>query len=101
MKISERAKINIECLIDRVSKFLNEVKDMKTTGELRRCLAQVLNDARDGKLSGDALRGVIGAANQINASLSAEIKMRRQLQSEGISLTGLGDMPIGNSEGQK
>lgn len=99
LKQSEKARIDLTCLVKRISKILNEVKNMKTTGELRKCLAQVLVDARDGKLSGDALRGVIGAANQINMSLSAEIKMRHQLQSEGIALTGLGNMPIGNSEG--
>jgi hypothetical protein len=97
--LSERAKIDLKCLIDRVSKTLKEA-DMRTTGELRKALAGLLLDARDGKITGDALRGVIGAANQINASMSVEMKMRRQLQSEGIAVASLGDMPIYN-EGEK
>ena len=56
---------------------------METTGELRRELAKCFCLARDGKLSGDALRGVISTANQINSSLAIEIKLRAQLGREG------------------
>lgn len=54
--------------------------------------------ARDGRLSGDALRGVIGCANQINISLLTETKMRAQLAREGIATGALGDMPLGKEE---
>ena len=67
---------------------------MKTTGELRKNLAECFVMARDGKLSGDALRGVIGCANQINSSLAIEIKARAQLQREGGSAKSFGEMEI-------
>lgn len=67
---------------------------MKTTGELRSELAKCFQLSKEGKLSGDALRGVIGCANQINISLSAEIKSRAQLQREGINAEPLGKMKI-------
>lgn len=67
---------------------------MKTTGELRKSLAECFAMARDGKLSGDALRGVIGCANQINSSLAIEIKARAQLQREGGNAKSFGEMNI-------
>ena len=67
---------------------------METTGDLRRELAKCFALSRDGKLSGDGLRGVIGCANQINISISTEIKARAQLQKEGEATTALGSMKL-------
>jgi len=67
---------------------------MNTTGELRKRLTECFELSLQGLLSGDALRGVIGCANQINISLAAEIKARQQLSREGVALTALGDMPL-------
>lgn len=67
---------------------------MKTTGELRKNLAKCFHEALAGRLSGDALRGVIGCANQINSSLAIEIKARAQLQKEGIAANALGEMAL-------
>lgn len=69
---------------------------MKTTGELRAALADCFRAARDGKLSGDGLRGVIGCANQINASLAVEIKARAQLAREGMKVGAMGDLRLGD-----
>ncbi len=71
---------------------------MKTTGELRTALADCFREARNGTLSGDALRGVIGCANQINASLAVEIKARAQLAREGVAVSALGDMRLGDGK---
>ena len=71
---------------------------MKTTADLRTSLAACFEMARDGRLSGDVLRGVIGCANQINISLLTETKMRAQLAREGIATGALGDMPLGKEE---
>lgn len=71
---------------------------MKTTGDLRRELAKCFALSRDNQLTGDALRGVIGCANQINSSLAIEAKMRAQLQREGVAADALGDLPIGNHD---
>ena len=68
---------------------------MNTTADLRHALAACFEMARDGRLTGDAMRGVIGCANQINISLATEIKMRAQLAREGIATGALGDMPLG------
>lgn len=67
---------------------------MQTTGDLRRELAKCFELARDGNLSGDALRGVIGCANQINTSLAVEIKARAQLAKEGHASVALGSLPL-------
>lgn len=71
---------------------------MKTTGDLRRELARCFAMARDGQLSGDALRGVIGCANQISTSIAVEMKSRAQLHKEGIHAGALGDMPLDSTE---
>lgn len=70
---------------------------MKTTGDLRKELSKCFIEAKKGNLSGDALRGVIGCANQITSSLAVEMKARAQLHKEGVSTTALGDMSLGAS----
>lgn len=67
---------------------------MKTTGDLRKALAECFDEARKGNLSGDAMRGVIGCANQITHSLAVEIKARAQLAKEGSSASAFGDMSL-------
>jgi hypothetical protein len=67
---------------------------MKTTSELRKNLAECFMLARDGKLSGDALRGVIGCANQINTSIAVETKARAQAMREGAMTKAFGDMEL-------
>lgn len=71
---------------------------MKTTGDLRKELAKCFLLAKEGVLAGDALRGVIGCANQINTSLAVEIKMRTQLHREGVVTGPFGDMRIYSEE---
>lgn len=70
---------------------------MKTTGELRAALAHCFVEAKEGRLSGDALRGVIGCANQITASMAVEMKARAQLHKEGVAASALGSMPIAST----
>lgn len=67
---------------------------IKTTGDLRKQLADCFLLAKEGLLSGDALRGVIGCANQINTSMAVEIKLRAQLQREGASTSAFGESKI-------
>lgn len=67
---------------------------MKTTSELRKNLADCFFMARDGQLSGDSLRGVIGCANQINTSIAVEIKARAQAVREGAAVKAFGEMDI-------
>ena len=71
---------------------------MKTTGDLRKELAECFALSKNGKLSGDALRGVIGCANQINTSLAIEVKYRAQIMKEGSSVTAMGHMNIGGED---
>lgn len=67
---------------------------MKNTGDLRKALADCFIEAKEGRLSGDALRGVIGCANQITHSLAVEIKARAQLSKEGVSSGAFGEMSL-------
>jgi hypothetical protein len=67
---------------------------MNTTHDLRRILIESLVQAREGKLAGDALRGVIGCANQINQSIGTETRARTQLIREGVAVESFGKMKI-------
>jgi hypothetical protein len=67
---------------------------MNTTGDLRRELSKCFELARDGKLAGDALRGVIGCANQINKNLDCELRFRVHLHKVGVAPGGFGSMPL-------
>lgn len=67
---------------------------MNTTGELRAELARCFMEAKKGELVGEALRGVIGCANQINASLAAEVKAREFARRAGETVSDLGGMKI-------
>ena len=71
---------------------------MKTTSDLRKELASCFILAKEGKLSGDALRGVIGCANQINISIANETKMRAQLMREGSHVPDFGATNIINDK---
>lgn len=71
---------------------------MKTTGNLRAELAKCFELAKNGELAGDALRGVVGCANQINSSLAIEMKARAQLIKEQGSAEAIGEMRLGAQE---
>jgi hypothetical protein len=67
---------------------------MRTTTDLRKSLAEAFALAKDGKLAGDALRGVIGCANQININIATEAKARAQLLREGSAVGPFGDFKL-------
>lgn len=67
---------------------------MKTASDLRSELVKCFFMCRDGSMSGDALRGVIGCANQINISLNTEMKYRLMQERAGQKLDSFGEMPI-------
>ena len=71
---------------------------INTTGDLRKELSECFALAREGMLSGDALRGVIGCANQINTSIAVEMKTRTQLLREGVSTGVFGSLELGDSQ---
>lgn len=70
---------------------------IKTTGSLRKELADCLIKARDGQLDADAVRGVVAAANAINQSIAIETKARRQLLDEQRIMPDFGALPIGDT----
>jgi hypothetical protein len=70
---------------------------MVTTGELRKELARLLIQVRDGKLTGEQIRGVVGVANQITASMSVEMRARHAAEKIGDQVLAFGDMRIDGS----
>ena len=64
------------------------------TRDLRTKLMNVLDDIHEGKISPADGRNVVGAANQINISLSNELKSMRMEFDLGKKVTALGSMPI-------
>ena len=86
-------------LLNKTTKLITKGDlSMKTTGELRKALAKCFEEARKGKLSGDAMRGVIGCANQINLSISNEIKARAQLTREGSTAESFGSLSLDSND---
>ena len=67
---------------------------MKTTGEFRAALIDAFVKARSGDLSSEAMRGMIGAANQINTSLAIELKAQSMAARNGTNATALGAMKL-------
>lgn len=72
-----------------------------TTGEFREKLLDCFELAMLGKLSSDQIKGVIGTSNQINASLSAEIKLRALELKAGSSVGELGEVKLGKPKRQR
>ena len=67
---------------------------IKTTGELREFLANMLIGIRDGQIEVDKAARMIKTAAQINESFYSEIKVAKVRLEAGQALTDLGRLPI-------
>jgi len=81
-------------LLEKNERNASMAKNM-TTGEFREKLLDCFELAMLGKLSSDQIRGVISTSNQINASLSAEIRLRSLEIKAGNNVAELGDVRLG------
>jgi len=68
---------------------------IKTTGELRDFLAEMMVDVKNGSLDLDKARNITKLAGQINESFYAEIKVAKIRAEAGEVMTGLGAMIVG------
>lgn len=68
---------------------------IKTTGELRDFLADMLVGIKNGDLDPEKARNITKMAGQINESFYAEIKVAKTRAEAGERLTDLGSMAIG------
>lgn len=77
---------------------LNEI--IRTSGDVRRCLAQTMSDIRSGDISVDKAQAIAALAKEMTASLQVEVnvaKVRIQTMDNGKALgelTHLGKMII-------
>lgn len=69
--------------------------DIRTTGQHRELLIACLGLAVRGQLSNLQTKGIIGCSNQINQSLSAEIRMRQAVLKSGQRPIGFGNLELG------
>lgn len=67
---------------------------IKTTGDLREFLTEVMEEVRDAKLTVDRASSVIKAAAQINESFYSEIKTKVLEKKLGNAVKDIGQLPI-------
>ena len=68
---------------------------IRTTGEHRELLISCLLKAVKGELSALQTKGIIGCSNQINQSMSSEIRMRQAVLKSGQKPIALGMLELG------
>ncbi len=67
---------------------------MKDTKALRKFLAETMTMIRDGDVSPSDGRNIVGAANQINLSMSAELKKQKLDAELGKKVDQFGAMKL-------
>lgn len=67
---------------------------LKTTGQLREFLVDMMVGVKNGILDTEKARNVTKMAAQINESFYSEIKIARVQREAGIAVSDLGDLPI-------
>lgn len=67
---------------------------IKTTGDLREFLTEVMEDVRGAKLTVDRASSVIKAAAQINESFYSEIKTKALEKKLGNTVKDIGQLAI-------
>lgn len=69
-------------------------KQIKTTGDLREFLVQMMVGVKNGDLDVQEANSINKLASQINESFYSEIKTNKLRQETGETMRKLGDMPI-------
>lgn len=70
------------------------MSNIKTTGDLREFLTEVMEEVRGAKLTVDRASSVIKAAAQINESFYSEIKTKALEKKLGNQVKDIGQLPI-------
>jgi hypothetical protein len=78
-----------------MSNISNPIVDISITGNHRTLLADCVNKVLRGELSTLQVKAIIGFSNQINQSMSAEIRLRQLLLKYGLRPVGFGNLEIG------
>ena len=69
---------------------------MKKTKELRQFLIKIMQRIEKGEITANDGRNIIGCMNQINLSISTELKAKKMAIEAGEKIIPLGDMEICN-----
>lgn len=69
-------------------------KSIKTTGELREFLVNMIVGIKDGDIKPDEARNITKLAAQINESFYSEIKIAKVQLEAGVTAAELGMLPI-------
>jgi len=78
-----------------MSNISNHAADISITGNHRTLLADCINKVLRGELSTLQVKAIVGFSNQINQSMSAEIRLRQALLKSGLRPVGFGNLEIG------
>lgn len=70
------------------------MSNIKTTGDLREFLTEVMEEVRGAKLTVERASSVIKAAAQINESFYSEIKTKALEKKLGNNVKDIGQLPI-------
>ena len=70
------------------------MSNIKTTGDLREFLTDIMEEVRNAKLTVDRASSVIKAAAQVNESFYSEIKTKALEKKLGNQVKDIGQMPI-------
>ena len=70
---------------------------MKTTGDMRKFLANVAISVAQGDTDVHHATAAIKACKEISTSLYSEIKANEMFAAAGQKTSGLGDLPIGSN----
>ena len=73
--------------------MLNEV--IRTSGDVRRLIAECMQDVRSGKMDTGKAQAIAGLAKELTASMQAEVnvaKVNMQLRKDGMSMQKISHM---------
>ena len=73
-------------------------KKIRTTGDLREFLSELLVSVRAGELGADEARSMVKVAAQINESFYSEIKIAQVHYDAGKASADLGNLHIGSTK---
>ena len=71
-----------------------QINEIKTTGDLRNFLSQLLLDVKSGAIEPDKASKITKISSQINENFYAEIRVAKTYLESGAPLPDLGAIPI-------
>ena len=68
--------------------------DIKTSGQLREFLVNMMKGVKNGQLAEDKARNIVKMASQVHESFYSEIKIAKTRKEMGLAISDLGALPL-------